>query len=194
MPIAGVDEVGYGAWAGPIIVAAVIINQQAIKLTPLMTMIKDSKQLSFNQRETIYEKFVESPDLACWATASVSVEELTVGNVLHETLRAMTIAVSGINAAGVIVDGCHGIPCQLPQKIIPNGDQKSLSVALASILAKVTRDRLMCELAKTYPGFLWEKNKGYGTLAHRKAILCHGLTPHHRVKYCHKFLAASGKI
>ena len=191
--IAGVDEVGYGAWAGPVVVAAVILDPDQI-CPDFLNKINDSKALSARQRELIYTTFVAQPLWGKWSIASVSVEKINVGNVLHETHTAMANAVNLLPACAVLVDGCHTIPTDLPQQCIPKGDQKSLSIAMASIVAKVTRDRLMQELSAVYPPFQWKKNKGYGTLSHRNAIFDHGLTPHHRVNYCHNFMKEKGLL
>jgi len=185
--IAGVDEVGYGAWAGPVVVAAVILYPEYIPIS-FLTQVNDSKALSAAQRMDLYTTFTAHPVWGKSSIAFVSVEQINQGNVLHETHKAMAIAVEALPAHAVLVDGCHPIPCALPQRSIPKGDQKSLSIAMASILAKVTRDHLMQDLALSHPPFQWEKNKGYGTLAHRKAILAHGLTSHHRTKYCRNLI------
>ena len=185
--VAGVDEVGYGAWAGPVLVAAVILDAPSIP-SSFLTQIHDSKALSAVQREKLYTTFVAHPLWGQWSLASVSVEAINQGNVLRETHKAMATAVELLPACAVLVDGCHTIACDLPQKCIPKGDQKSLSIAMASIMAKVSRDRLMTDLASLYPLFQWEKNKGYGTLGHRQAILHHGLTSHHRLKYCRNLM------
>lgn len=191
--IAGVDEVGYGAWAGPVVVAAVILAPDQI-CPDFLNTVNDSKALSARQREAIYTTFVAHPLWGKWSIADVSVEKINTGNVLHETHIAMANAVTLLPACAVLVDGCHTIPTDLPQQCTPKGDQKSLSIAMASIIAKVTRDRLMQELSLSYPFFQWDKNKGYGTLSHRNAIVDHGLTPHHRINYCHNFMKAKGLL
>jgi ribonuclease HII len=182
--IAGVDEVGYGAWAGPVVVAAVVIKKAAPD--DFLVGIQDSKQLSALQRQRIYDHFISYPLWGEWAVSYVPADRIAKGNVLTLTLQAMAQAVTQTSAQAVIVDGCHEIPCDLPQKSFPKADQRSISVALASIIAKVTRDNLMSRLAEEYPLFHWEKNKGYGTLLHRTAIGQYGLTVHHRPHYCRK--------
>ena len=188
--VAGVDEVGYGAWAGPVVVAAVIIDRNHVSFDFLDT-VNDSKALTAPQREAIYTTFLAHPLWGQWSVSFVSVEKINAGNVLRETPAAMTTAVSLLPAEAILVDGCYTLPCDLPQKCAPKGDQQSLSIALASVLAKVTRDRFMQDLSPQYPPFNWEKNKGYGTLSHRNAIRDHGLSPHHRIKYCDKFMKAN---
>jgi ribonuclease HII len=187
--VAGVDEVGYGALAGPVLVCAVVLDPKALPLS-FLKEIKDSKQLSPLKREAIYTTFMESPSFGRYAFAEVSVDAMHAKNVLTETLHAMATAVTALQPDGVLVDGVHPIPlpCFMAQRSQPKGDQKSISIALASILAKVTRDRMMVQLAMNYPVFQWERNKGYGTLAHRQAIADHGISPHHRLLYCRHVL------
>lgn len=190
--VAGIDEVGYGAWAGPIVVAAVVIAWEDMPLDAFHD-VRDSKALSPRQREEIVKRFEKNPAVSkhlVWITA----EEIQASsmNVLQLTLRAGAQAVESLGAQGIVMDGKHKIPLSLPQYCAPKGDQKSLSIALASIFAKVARDREMVRLHAHYPFYDWEKNKGYGTSAHEAALVTHGLTVHHRKHYCQKALARHG--
>lgn len=172
--VAGVDEAGRGPWAGPVVAAAVILNPQC---TP--AGIRDSKTLSEKRRKEIAS--------ALWKVARIgvgvaSVEEIDSINIGKATLMAMSRAVASLPAApGVcIVDGKlkPKLPCRAYTVI--KGDAKSMSIAAASIIAKTTRDRMMRELAREFPHYAWEKNKGYGVEEHRLALEAHGVTPHHR--------------
>jgi ribonuclease HII len=191
--VAGVDEVGYGAWAGPIVVAGVIFD--TYDLPPfLQENINDSKSVTAAMRDRLFEAFTSMPHLGRWETFFVSVESLTKGNVLQETLKAMTHVADTLKASAVLVDGCHRIPSQIPQKTLPKGDHISFSIAMASIIAKVTRDRFMETLSHEYPSFSWDRNKGYGTRHHQEALIAHGLTIHHRPQYCRRILSSPTQL
>jgi ribonuclease HII len=172
--IAGIDEVGRGPLAGPVVAAAVILNPDC---TP--AGIRDSKTLSEKRRKEI--------SAALWKTARIgvgvaSVEEIDKVNIAQATLLSMSRAAANLPVAPTvcIVDG--NMKPKLPCKAytVVKGDAKSLSIAAASIIAKVTRDRMMRELAREFPQYSWEKNKGYGVEAHREALAQFGVTPHHR--------------
>lgn len=185
--VVGVDEVGYGAWAGPVVVAGVLFH--TYELSPFLSEnIKDSKTLTAPMREKVFEAFTSTPHWGQWYISSVSVDSLTNGHVLQETLKAMAYVAEQLNASAVLVDGCHRLPCALPQRTLAKGDHISFSIAMASIIAKVTRDRLMQDLSWKYPEFFWHRNKGYGTLQHQEALRIHGLTIHHRPKYCRRII------
>ncbi|HPE32396.1 MAG TPA: ribonuclease HII [Parvularculaceae bacterium] len=172
--VAGVDEAGRGPWAGPVVAAAVILNPHC---TP--AGLRDSKTLSEQRRKELAS--------ALWKVARIgvglaSVEEIDHMNIAQATLMAMSRAVANLPAAPTIciVDG--NLKPKLPCKAytVVKGDAKSLSIAAASIIAKTTRDRMMRELAREFPQYAWEKNKGYGVEAHRHALETFGVTPHHR--------------
>ena len=172
--VAGIDEVGRGPFAGPVVAAAVILDQNNIP-----DGIQDSKKLSKAKREELF--------LAIHATAAVgigeaSVQEIDRHNILEASLLAMRRAMEALptrpNAA--LVDGNRDPKLGLPTRLIVKGDGRSLSIAAASIVAKVTRDRKMCALAEVYPQYGWEKNAGYGTAEHRKGLREFGITPQHR--------------
>ncbi|WP_108681441.1 ribonuclease HII [Methyloceanibacter sp. wino2] len=175
VPVAGVDEAGRGPWAGPVVVAAVVLNPDRIP-----EGLNDSKLLTPQAREDRYEEIV--------ASARVSVVIGQVGridrdNILQATLWGMRTAFRSLEIAqaAALIDG-NAVPKRFPgtARAVIGGDGKSLSIAAASIVAKVTRDRLMVKLAKRYRGYGWENNKGYGTPEHASGIERHGVCPHHR--------------
>ena len=184
--IAGIDEAGRGPWAGPVVAAAVILNPDC---TP--AGLRDSKTLTEKRRKLLAE--------ALWKTARIgvgvaSVEEIDRINIAQATLLAMTRAAANLPSppAVCLVDGNlkPKLPC--PAYTVVKGDAKSFSIAAASIIAKTTRDRMMRELARDYPQYAWENNKGYGVAAHREALDAFGVTPHHRRSFApiHNMLCA----
>lgn len=184
-PVCGVDEVGRGPWAGPVVTAAVILDPANIP-----TGLNDSKKLTAARREGLFEKINASAHVAI---GMASVEEIDRINILQATFLAMRRAVEalGVSPAFALIDG-NKIPPALvcDARAIVKGDSRSVSIAAASIVAKVTRDRLMCDLSATYPGYAWETNMGYGTKAHQEGLARLGVTPHHRrsFKPIHKML------
>lgn len=180
--VCGVDEAGRGPLAGDVYAAAVI-------LPPGLEIagVNDSKKLSEKRRAALYDVITEQA--ATWCVASASVEEIEQLNILQASLLAMRRAVEGLGARAdfALVDGnrdphFEGVPC----KTIVGGDGKSASIAAASILAKVTRDRYMDLLADKYPQYGFERHKGYGTQAHRDALLKYGPCPAHRKLFLRK--------
>lgn len=172
--VAGVDEAGRGPLAGPVVAAAVILNPHC---TP--SGVKDSKRLTEKRRRDLAA--------ALWKTARIgvgvsSVKEIDQMNILRASLLAMTRAVANLPAppSVCIVDGNIKPRLSCPAYTVVKGDAKSMSIAAASIVAKVTRDRMMLELARDFPQYAWERNKGYGAPAHQAALDAHGVTPHHR--------------
>ncbi len=174
MPIAGVDEVGRGPLAGPVVAAAVIMNKNNIP-----RYINDSKQLSKKIR---YELCEEIKNNSTYSIAKASVEEIDKINILQASLLAMKRAILGLKKipTTVLIDGKFLPKINFKMHSIIKGDSKSLSIAAASIIAKVHRDNIMKEFASKYPEYLWEKNSGYGTKEHLFAIKKHGITPIHR--------------
>jgi ribonuclease HII len=174
-PVAGIDEAGRGPWAGPVVVAAVVLNPDRIP-----EGLNDSKLLTPDAREGRYAEIV--------ATSIVSVmigqvRRIDRDNILQASLWGMRAAYRGLGlpAGSALIDGNiipRRFPC--PARAVVGGDGLSLSVAAASIVAKVTRDRLMVKLARRYRRYGWESNKGYGTPEHARAIKQHGVCPHHR--------------
>jgi len=173
--IAGVDEVGRGCIAGPVTAAAVILNPQKIP-----SGLNDSKKVSFETREKIFRSI---QDTCTFCVAHSSVEEIDQINILQASLLSMKRAILGLNIKPdfVLIDGDKS-PNGLEGKsqTIIKGDGKSLSIAAASIVAKVTRDRFMSRLDKEFPGYDWSQNAGYPTKLHKAAILKIGITPYHR--------------
>ena len=173
-PLAGVDEAGCAPLAGPVVAAAVILNRSNFPRG-----IDDSKMLPIETREKLYGRITKC---AAWAVGSASVEEIDTINIYWARMLAMSRAVEalGLEPAWVLVDGNACPRWQRPSKAIVDGDAKCRSIAAASIIAKVTRDRMMAELANDHPGYGWETNRGYPTPEHRRALNELGLTPHHR--------------
>ena len=173
--IAGVDEVGRGCIAGPVTAAAVILNPQKIP-----SGLNDSKKVNFKNREKIFQSI---QDTCAFCVAHSSVEEIDQINILQASLLSMKRAILGLNIKPdfVLIDGNkspEGLESE--SETIIKGDSKSLSVAAASIVAKVTRDRFMSRLDKEFPGYDWSQNAGYPTKLHKSAILNIGVTPYHR--------------
>jgi ribonuclease HII len=182
--VAGVDEVGRGPWAGPVIAAAVIIDAAALPQA-LAGAIDDSKRLSARRRQDIADRLPACARIGIGAAATAEITNL---NILGATFLAMQRAVDALSAPGglpdlALVDGNRLPPLPCPARSIVKGDSISLSIAAASIIAKVTRDRLMARLGARYPGFGWERNAGYGTAEHQAALKRLGVTPHHRKSF-----------
>lgn len=175
--VAGVDEAGRGPLAGPVVAAAVILDARHIPAG-----IDDSKALTARRRDTLFAGIMASARCGIGIAGVAEIDEL---NILHATFLAMTRAVSALPAAPdlVLVDGNRAPNWNWPTETIVSGDAKCLSIAAASIIAKVTRDRLMHDLHEAYPEFGWDCNKGYGTKAHSDALMRFGPTPHHRMSF-----------
>ena len=171
----GVDEAGRGPWAGPVVAAAVVLPKDF-----LTDKINDSKVLSKKNRVILYAEITKNSD---FGVGFASVNEIDNLNILKATFLAMKRAVNNLNALPVMafIDGNlipPDFPC--PAECIVKGDRKVASIAAASIIAKVSRDRYMTERAKLYPGYGWERNFGYGVKEHQEALKKIGLTPEHR--------------
>lgn len=174
--IVGIDEAGRGPLAGPVVAAAVIM--------PItIEEVKDSKKLSAIKREKLFEQIIK---LSKYGIGIASVEEVDEINILQATMLAMKRSYEQLNLVAdlVLIDGNKApkLNCIDFQTII-KGDDLVPIISTASILAKVTRDRLMNELAKEYPQYLWSKNSGYGTKEHLEAIKKYGITKHHRLTF-----------
>lgn len=173
--VAGVDEVGRGPLAGPVTAAAVVLDLRSIP-----DGLNDSKKLTASRRSALYDAITACAEVSI---AHASVEEIDSLNILRASHLAMERAVAGLprRPCMALVDGSM-IPRDLctPARTIIKGDARSLSIAAASIVAKVTRDRLMWALAQHYPGYGWETNVGYPSKSHREALQDLGVTPHHR--------------
>ena len=179
--VAGVDEAGRGPWAGPVVAAAVILPPDIPD--DLLTGLDDSKKLSAARREALLAALAGSADIGIGAA---SVAEIERDNILAATYAAMRRAVNALSAVPdtALIDG-NRLPPDLPcaGRTVVKGDGLSLSIAAASIVAKVTRDRIMASLAARYPAFGWERNAGYGTAQHKNGLAAAGVTPHHRRTY-----------
>ena len=173
--IAGVDEVGRGPLAGPVTAAAVILE-----IGRIPEGINDSKKLSPKRREILAQDIMAGCD---WAVGHASVEEIDALNILRASHLAMCRALAGLRQRPdlALVDG-NLLPRDLPMpgQAVVKGDARSLSIAAASLVAKLLRDRIMVDLAQQHPGYGWEVNAGYPTKAHRQALLDLGVTPYHR--------------
>ena len=174
--VAGVDEAGRGPLAGPVVAAAVIIDQNN-----LIEGIKDSKKLSKNTREELYTKITQN---YVWSIGVVEPKEIDEINILEATKKACVLAVEGLikEPSVVIVDGNMKFSDKRFVSYI-KGDDKSISIAAASIIAKVTRDRMMELLHQEFPYYFWAKNSGYGTKEHISAIEKYGVSIHHRLSF-----------
>ena len=173
--IAGVDEAGRGPWAGPVVAAAVLFRSAR----QIPDGLDDSKRLTAERREELWLHIRE----AAWVGVSVvPVEEIDRINILQATMRAMAEAVAQLGACPdvVLIDGNRAPAIAQRTVTVVEGDRLCPSIAAASIVAKVTRDRLMCDLSEGFPLYGWHSNKGYGTPAHAEAITAHGVTTHHR--------------
>ena len=173
--IAGVDEAGRGPLAGPVVAAAVILDD----LKPIKGLA-DSKQLTASRREKLYDE-IRAKALCC-SIAQASVEEIDRLNILNATMLAMQRAVQGLRLkpAKVLVDGNRLPPLDVLAEAIVSGDALVPAISAASILAKVTRDRLLDELDQLHPAYGFARHKGYGTAQHLQALMEHGPLPEHR--------------
>lgn len=180
--VCGVDEAGRGPVAGPVCAAAVILPG-GIEIEGL----NDSKKLSEKKREQLFE--VITGKALAWSVSLVDEKTIDEINILQATYRAMRQAVEGLTSPAdfVYVDGNRSEGLDLPHECVVAGDGKIPSVAAASIIAKVTRDRLMRQFAERYPEYGFEKHKGYETKAHDEALLAHGPCPIHRMTFLKKF-------
>ena len=180
--IVGVDEVGRGPLAGPVTAAAVFVDRQKITLD-LLTKIDDSKKISQKKHATISKQIESIAIIGIGWASSGEIDQL---NILEATMLAMQRAISSLRKQiisdpdYILIDGNKIPRLDFPSKAIVRGDEKSLSIAAASIVAKNKRDAFMASLSKLYPGYGWEKNAGYGTGEHLAAIEREGITVHHR--------------
>ena len=176
--IAGLDEAGRGPLAGPVVAAAVV-------LPPFFSVagVNDSKKLSEKKRDELFDKIFSHAEAVGVGIADET--EIDSLNILRASLLAMARAVTNLSVVPefLLIDGTFQIAADFPQKAIPKGDAKSISIAAASIIAKVTRDRLMLQYHKTFPQYDFNRHKGYPTRAHRDAIKTFGCCPIHRKSF-----------
>ena len=181
--ICGIDEAGRGPLAGDVYAAAVVFDNDTF-----IEGVNDSKKLSAKRREALFDEIISKAKSYCIATASV--EEIAELNILEATMLAMKRAYEGLNLDCdiALIDGNKEPKLNCNTQFVIKGDATSASIAAASILAKVSRDRYMNEMAKLYPQYGFEKHAGYGTKAHRDAIIEHGPCPIHRELFLRKIL------
>lgn len=186
--IAGVDEAGRGPLCGPVVVASVILPHNID-----IEGINDSKKLTDKKRELLYDKIIEKA--ISYNIQIIDIDKIEELNILGATKYGMVNSVNNLNIKPnyVLIDGNQKINIDIPFSTVVSGDAKSLSIAAASILAKVTRDRLLIELDEKYPLYGFKKHKGYGTKMHVEAILKYGLTDIHRPSFCKKILDKNTK-
>ncbi|MBR5270552.1 MAG: ribonuclease HII, partial [Clostridia bacterium] len=180
---AGVDEAGRGPLAGPVYAAAVILPQDFI-----IEGLNDSKKLTEKRREELYDVIIQNA--VAYSIFSVDEKRIDEINILNATYEAMNGAVNSLSVVPdyVLIDGNSIKGMEIEYETVVKGDAKSASIAAASILAKVARDRYITEIAATYPQYGFEKHKGYGTAAHTEAILKYGPSPIHRRTFLKKLL------
>jgi ribonuclease HII len=178
--VAGVDEVGRGSWAGPVVAAAVILPLQKRRLLDTLACVRDSKQLSAAQRRYAYGAIFASGAVVSLGWSSHHV--IDRAGLAYANRRAMCRAIAGLAVTPDVVLLDHfALPeCHLPQLCITHGDAQCLSIAAASIIAKVFRDACMNTFERRYPGYGFSRHKGYGTPGHREALAALGISPLHR--------------
>ena len=177
--IAGIDEAGRGPLAGPVVAAAVILPEKFRHKT-----LTDSKKLRAEQREEIYRELTAKPNVA-WAVSVISCAEIDEINILRATHQAMRAAVGALSAMPhhVLIDGLPVRPFPYPHTALVDGDAKSWSISAASVIAKVTRDRIMIEMEALYPGYGFARHKGYATELHLERLQANGPCPIHRKSF-----------
>lgn len=196
--VIGTDEAGRGPGAGPVFAAAVAFRSYDEKLFGELSVLNDSKQLSEKKREMLYERIIET---SVYSIQQASVAEIEEVNILNASLNTMKKAVInvvkqlGSTKVKILIDGNKKIKnFSADMETVVKGDSKSASIAAASILAKVARDRMMVELDKQYPQYCWARNKGYLSSVHIEAIKKHGITIWHRKKFLRNIVQESEQL
>ena len=182
--ICGIDEAGRGPLAGPVVVASVIMPADS-----MIEGVNDSKKISEKKREKLYDQILE--EAISYGVAIIGQDEIDEINILNATKKGLTVSLQELSQRPdlILVDALNGIDTMgIPYDSIIKGDAKCYSIAAASIIAKVTRDRIMREWDSVYPEYGFEKHKGYGTAAHIAAIREHGLCPIHRRSFTKNFI------
>jgi ribonuclease HII len=188
--VIGLDEAGRGPWAGPVLAAAVWLDPKRCPRA-LGAGLDDSKRLGARRRAELYETLLDcaARGLAAVGIGAAPVAEIDEINILEASLRAMARAAADLQARSgrvpkaALVDGNKAPALACPAEAVIGGDGLSLSIAAASVIAKVTRDRRMEDLARAHPGYGWERNRGYGTPEHRAALARLGVSPQHRYSF-----------
>lgn len=182
--VAGVDEAGRGPLCGPVVAAAVILPHNLY-----IEGINDSKKLSEKKREKIYDEIINNKEII-YGIGMSDVDVIEDVNILNATKLAMKQAVYNLSKKPdyVIIDGNQKIDIDIQCQTLISGDSKSASIAAASIIAKVTRDKMMLKISEKYPEYNFSKNKGYGTKEHTEAIKKYGICPIHRPSFCKHFI------
>ena len=179
--IAGVDEAGRGSWAGPVVAAAVVFGK---KTWPNIVKIglNDSKKLSPKRRQNFVDIIQDNADVGVGLASVLEIDQI---NILEATLLAMGRALGNLQVTPdyTLIDGDRVPPVRYPAEAIVKGDARSISIAAASIVAKVTRDKMMIELGLNFSNYAWEYNMGYGTKKHQEGLEKFGVTEHHRKSY-----------
>ena len=184
-PVCGIDEVGRGPLAGPVVSACVLIPEENLD-NSIWQHITDSKKISAMKREKLFEPMKE---LCFYGIAEATCQEIDQFNIHHATLLAMKRAYAAMIGNGTpvpstaLIDGKFAPEIDCRTQTVIKGDSLSLSIGAASIIAKVTRDRLMAKLHAEHPYYGWDRNAGYGTKAHMEGLESHGLTPFHRLSF-----------
>lgn len=180
--IAGLDEAGRGAWAGPVVAAAVILPPDTA-VAGRLAGVADSKQLLAAQRERLYAAIVR--EALAWAVGAASAQEIDGEGIAAATRHAMQLAIANLPQPPdfLLIDYVRLAGLATPQRSLPHGDGKVLSIAAASIVAKVTRDRLMVDMARRHPGYGFQQHKGYGTADHQAALRQLGPCAEHRMTF-----------
>lgn len=181
--ICGIDEAGRGPLCGPVVASAVILPKDIC-----IEGVNDSKKLTEKKREILFAEIMEKA--VAVGVGMVWQEEIDEINILEATKKAMKMATEAleVKADYALIDGNQKVPLQIPYETVVKGDALSQSIAAASIIAKVTRDKMLVDLDKKYPEYGFAKHKGYGTKAHIEAIKEHGLCEIHRKTFCKKFI------
>ena len=181
--LAGVDEAGRGPIAGPVVAAAVIFDKKTFHKE-----INDSKQIPEKKREELFDWIIQH--CLCYGVGVIDHLEIEEINILQASLKAMRIAVEQLTIKPnlILIDGNKSFPSETETKTIVKGDAKSFSIAAASIIAKVTRDKIMLEAHENFPMYSWNHNKGYATLEHRIAVKKFGTSPFHRQSFLSRIL------
>lgn len=182
--ICGIDEAGRGPLAGPVVVAAVVMPEDS-----MIEGVNDSKKVSEKKREKLYDEIINSA--IAWGVAIIDQKEIDDINILNATKKGLTTALMQLSEKPdiILVDALTGIDTLgIPYQSIIKGDAKSYSIAAASIIAKVTRDRIMRQWDEIYPKYGFEKHKGYGTKAHIEVIKNNGICPIHRKSFVKNFI------